>query len=65
MKVLKHKKPETLKNIVTNKKRKILNLQNVNWSEEKIVAKTPSNLNNVFVQGKWLSIKGLEKKTPT
>ena len=64
MKVLKHKKPETLKNIVTNKKRKILNMQNVNWSEEKIVAKTLSNLNNVFVQGKWLSIKGLEKKTP-
>ena len=52
MKVLKHKKPETLKNIVTNKKRKILNLQNVNWSEEKIVAKTLSNLNKDFVQGK-------------
>ena len=65
MKVLKHKKPETLKNIVTNKKRKILNLQNVNWSEEKIVAKILLNLNSDFVQGKWLSIKGREKKTPT
>ena len=47
-----HKKPEMLKNIETNKKRKILNLQNVNLNEEKIVAKTLSNLNKDFVQGK-------------
>ena len=65
MKDFGHKKGETLKNIVTNKKRKILNLQNVNWSEEKIGAKTLFNLNNDFEQDKWRSTKGREKKTPT
>ena len=55
--------PTLIKNVGNLSTNQSLNLQNVNWSEEKIVVKILSKLNSDFVPGKWLLIKEREKKT--